>query len=365
MIKIPSKNISKLDLSNSNLREIPKEVFALKNLRKLNLSGNSISRIPAEIENLKRLQTLDLSFNNVRSFYSKLCSLKKLQILNLNNNEIKTIPKQIKGLVTLRVLSIANNKLCSLSDEFALLENLKELNLSGNNFTELPRQLLGMSSIKRIWFNNNKLVDPNAYKKIKSASNFRMFNNQSDAIKTEYIIKPVAIVEKNPRKQNKKDLKYSKVIRNKIFISYSHDDKKWLEMIKKHLKVLKFDNLDFELWEDSKIKTGDNWKEEIDKALYESGIAILIISTSFLASDFIINDELPVLLNNAEKRGTKILPLIAGKSRFLKNEKLNKFQSVNSPQRPLNSLNESQIDEVLLKLTDDVEETLKNKNRAN
>lgn len=66
-----------------------------------------------------------------------------------------------------------------------------------------------------------------------------------------------------------------------IFISYSHEDSKYLKRLNVHLKPLERQGL-VELWDDTKIKVGDKWEEEILKALNRSAIAILIISADFL-----------------------------------------------------------------------------------
>ena len=58
--------------------------------------------------------------------------------------------------------------------------------------------------------------------------------------------------------------------KDKIFISYSHDDKNWLDKVVKHLKVLTFEGIDLKVWVDTKLKSGIKWKEEIRKALEES-----------------------------------------------------------------------------------------------
>ena len=54
--------------------------------------------------------------------------------------------------------------------------------------------------------------------------------------------------------------------------------------------------------------SGEKWKQKIEKALNDASIAILLISADFIASDFIINNELQPLLKNAEEKGTVILP---------------------------------------------------------
>jgi hypothetical protein len=58
-----------------------------------------------------------------------------------------------------------------------------------------------------------------------------------------------------------------------------------------------------DLWVDTKINVGEKWKEKIQQALDRAAIAILLISADFLASDFIIDNELPPLLKAAEEKG--------------------------------------------------------------
>jgi len=131
----------------------------------------------------------------------------------------------------------------------------------------------------------------------------------------------------------------SKVTKKSIFVSYSHKDIAQLERLHVHLKPLEKDGL-VDLWDDTKIKTGDKWELEIEKALSKSAIAILIISADFLASDFILNNELPPLLEKAELEGTIILPVILKPCRFMRDKNLSKFQALNNPDMPLLSMSE-------------------------
>ena len=95
-----------------------------------------------------------------------------------------------------------------------------------------------------------------------------------------------------------------------IFISYAHADFKWLEKLKLNLKVSSRYYNPIQYWDDTNIKGGDKWRDEIAKAISEANVAILLVSTPFLASDFISNNELPPLLKKAQEEGTRILPII-------------------------------------------------------
>ena len=68
MIDVPGKTlkqITKLNLSGLDLKEVPEDVFLCTNLTKLDLSHNQICRIPKEIEKLKKLKVLNISYNQV------------------------------------------------------------------------------------------------------------------------------------------------------------------------------------------------------------------------------------------------------------------------------------------------------------
>jgi len=144
--------------------------------------------------------------------------------------------------------------------------------------------------------------------------------------------------------------------RNKVFISYSHKDHDWLTRVQIHLKVLKNLGIEVNLWDDTQIKPGNKWREEIQKALAEAKVAILLVSTDFLASDFIGNDELPPLLKAAENDGATIIPVILKPCLFAKHPKLAEFQAVNDPSKPLSKLPEDEQDDILVKLAERITE---------
>ena len=127
----------------------------------------------------------------------------------------------------------------------------------------------------------------------------------------------------------------------KIFISYSHRDKPFLDRLMVHLKPLEKQGL-IDPWADTRLLVGDSWKKEIEKALKGAKVGILLISADFLASDFIISNEMQPLLQSAKDEGTLILPVILKPCRFLRDKNLRKFHAVNAPEEPLSLLDENE-----------------------
>lgn len=135
--------------------------------------------------------------------------------------------------------------------------------------------------------------------------------------------------------------------RNKVFISYSHFDKDFLVDIQRHFKPF-LKHIDY--WDDSKILPGQKWKEEITKAIKETKIAILLVSTDFLGSEFIVTNELPPLLNAAEKEGAVILIVILKPCLFEEFDDLNQFQAMNPPSRPVMRMDDDEKEELYVNL---------------
>lgn len=139
--------------------------------------------------------------------------------------------------------------------------------------------------------------------------------------------------------------------RVRVFISYSHRDSRWLERLRTHLAPLWQDH-DIEVWDDTKIRPGSKWREDIRNALDTASVAVLILSADFLASDFVRTNELPPLLQAAQEEGVLILPIIASPSLYLRNSALAQLQTVNNPSMPLISSSEADQEATFLKVAE-------------
>ena len=147
------------------------------------------------------------------------------------------------------------------------------------------------------------------------------------------------------------------VPRNRIFISYNHKDQYWLDRLLVHLRPLERQGR-LELWSDRQIRAGDEWREEIKKAIESCQAAVLLVSADFMASDFIYNDELTPLLEAGEKRGVRIIPLLVSSS-YYEDSNLSKFQAVNGPSEPFDMLTKGEQEAYFVKVYRAVRDALR------
>jgi GTPase SAR1 family protein len=135
--------------------------------------------------------------------------------------------------------------------------------------------------------------------------------------------------------EDKKKNAMNKDEKIKIFVSYSSEDrglrKLLVKGINKYLANRK--GFDYQIWDDTAIDLGANWKKVIKKALKESNVALLLVSASFASSQFINEHELTAFFKKHKKKGYLILPVLITDYEFSEFEKLsalNFFKTYNS-----------------------------------
>jgi hypothetical protein len=130
--------------------------------------------------------------------------------------------------------------------------------------------------------------------------------------------------------------------REKVFVSYSHRDREWLERLLEHLAVLERWGL-IHSWSDTRIAAGADWQAEIDEALGQSKVTVLLISPAFLASQYIWEREWPKIRDH-RAQGMEILPLVVRACAWRIDDELREMQVRPENGRPLAIGNEAQID---------------------
>jgi hypothetical protein len=93
-----------------------------------------------------------------------------------------------------------------------------------------------------------------------------------------------------------------------IFISYSYRDEVWRNELVRHLRVLERGGI-LRIWDTSEIQAGTNWSAEIRERLNQADHAVILVSPDALASDSIVEQELPALIHRQRAGEIVIVPV--------------------------------------------------------
>ncbi|HEY1348002.1 MAG TPA: FxSxx-COOH system tetratricopeptide repeat protein [Ktedonobacteraceae bacterium] len=94
-----------------------------------------------------------------------------------------------------------------------------------------------------------------------------------------------------------------------LFYSYAHEDEQLCKELEKHLKLLERQGLICG-WHDRMIAAGIEAEKEIDDHLQTADIILLLISASFLASDYCYSREMQRALDRHRRGHARVIPLI-------------------------------------------------------
>ena len=97
--------------------------------------------------------------------------------------------------------------------------------------------------------------------------------------------------------------------RDKVFISYSHEDTKWLNAIKEQLAVLQAEGL-LSMCEDTQLEVGEDWYQQLNDMMLSARLGLLLVSAPFLSSKFVRQEETRRLFAQHAEGGMKIYPLL-------------------------------------------------------
>ena len=94
-----------------------------------------------------------------------------------------------------------------------------------------------------------------------------------------------------------------------VFVSYARANRdlatRFLKKFKEQASPSK--HYHYAFWRDSDILVGEKWHEEIQKALVQCDVGLVLISPAFLGSQYIQDHELPKFLKSG---GKSVIPVL-------------------------------------------------------
>ena len=94
-----------------------------------------------------------------------------------------------------------------------------------------------------------------------------------------------------------------------LFFSYAHKDEKFKDDLVDHLSVLRRNGV-ISAWHDRDINAGDEWAKAISENLEKADIILLLVSTSFLASNYCWSIEMERAMARHESGEARVIPVI-------------------------------------------------------
>jgi hypothetical protein len=97
--------------------------------------------------------------------------------------------------------------------------------------------------------------------------------------------------------------------RLKMFCSYAHEDRQHLDQLLEHIKVLQHAGI-LDPWTDGSIQAGEEWASKISDNLEQSDIILLLVSSSFIASEYCYKIEMERAIELHEQGHAATIPII-------------------------------------------------------
>jgi Leucine-rich repeat (LRR) protein len=181
---VSKSKIIRLNISSSNLKELPKELFLFENLEELDISNNKFldfEQLILDLKKLPNLKLLVLGYSNLKKLPQNIGILNDLEGISFRGNKLTNVDA-IGDLTNLKYLSFRRNK--SLKDLPVSIKNLKclqLLNLSGSGLVRLRDELSECEQLKSIIANASNIE--NITNNIGNLYNLRVLNLGSNKIK--------------------------------------------------------------------------------------------------------------------------------------------------------------------------------------
>lgn len=187
-------------------------------------------------------------------------------------------------------------------------------------------------------------------------ANLNIIKNISNAYSNKISKREISLIQDGEVTLNRQIAEKTNTVLSEIgkpvaFLSYSHKDKHWQQVIQNIFAPLHKTG-QFTYFDDNDIDAGSSWKKRIIDAIANANVAILLISNNFFNSEFINENELPRIFDAHKKCKLEVIPVMVehiDENHLSINQFLVKIQFLNKNE-PLCTMNSDQLEVTLQKL---------------
>jgi hypothetical protein len=97
--------------------------------------------------------------------------------------------------------------------------------------------------------------------------------------------------------------------RLRVVVSSSPEDAPWRAQLLEHLGILERSG-SVEIWSDAEVEAGADWRAVVDRELGRADVALLLVSSAYLASDHLQDVEVPLLFERHKTGGVQVIPVL-------------------------------------------------------
>lgn len=135
--------------------------------------------------------------------------------------------------------------------------------------------------------------------------------------------------------------------------STSAEDQALAKQLLDHLRPLEtFANLD--VWSEARIRAGDDWRREVERAIGAADVALLLLSADFLASDALLNVDVPQLQRRHASGKLRVIPVLLRSCLWRMHPWLKELHPLPKGGKPLASFSGEARDAVLTDLAEEI-----------
>jgi tetratricopeptide (TPR) repeat protein len=137
---------------------------------------------------------------------------------------------------------------------------------------------------------------------------------------------------------------------DRVFISYSHrgNGPDWKARLLRPLGVFEQHHL-LDVWQDGKIRISSYWDDDIQQAMSDARLAVVLLTPEALESEYILKKEFPLLRERQQRDKLPVIPVICEECDWRAQDWLRATQAPNKS-NPLSQLTEAAQESVFRQL---------------